>query len=92
MKGVYITDENIKEGVEKTTNPGRMEILGFEPIILIDGAHNIAGMQMLKKTIKKDFVYDKLILVIGILSDKNVKEMLEIIDSNCRYNYCYKIS
>ena len=80
IKGVYITDENIKEGVEKTTNPGRMEILGFEPIILIDGAHNIAGMQMLKKTIKKDFVYDKLILVIGILSDKNVKEMVEIID------------
>jgi dihydrofolate synthase/folylpolyglutamate synthase len=79
MKGVYITDENIKEGVENTTNPGRMEILDFEPIILIDGAHNIAGMQMLKNTIKKDFVYDKLILVIGILSDKNVKEMVEII-------------
>jgi len=80
MKGVYITDENIKEGVKNTTNPGRMEILGFEPVILIDGAHNIAGIQMLKKTIKKDFVYDKLILVIGILSDKNVKEMVEIIN------------
>ncbi|MCJ7572107.1 MAG: bifunctional folylpolyglutamate synthase/dihydrofolate synthase [Candidatus Thermoplasmatota archaeon] len=79
MKGVYITDENIKEGVENTTNPGRMEILGSEPIILIDGAHNIAGMQMLKNTIKKDFFYAKLILVIGILSDKNVKEMVEII-------------
>jgi dihydrofolate synthase/folylpolyglutamate synthase len=79
MNGVYVTDENIKEGVENTTNPGRMEILGFEPIILIDGAHNIAGMQMLKNTIKKDFIYDKLILVIGILSDKNVKEMVKII-------------
>jgi dihydrofolate synthase / folylpolyglutamate synthase len=81
MKGVYITDENIKEGVEKAINPGRMEILGFEPIILIDGAHNSAGMQMLKDTIKKDFVYDKLILVIGILSDKNVKEIIEIIST-----------
>ncbi len=79
MKGVFITDESIKHGVENASNPGRMEILNFEPIILIDGAHNIAGLQMLKDTIKKDFVYDKLILIIGILSDKNVKEMVEII-------------
>ncbi len=79
MKGVYISDENIKDGIEKTTNPGRMEILDFEPIILIDGAHNVAGIQMLKETIKKHFIYDKIILVIGILSDKNVKEMVKII-------------
>ena len=79
MKGVYISDKNIKEGVENTTNPGRMELVGFEPIILIDGAHNISGLKMLKNTIKKDFVYNKLILIIGILSDKNVKEMIEII-------------
>jgi dihydrofolate synthase/folylpolyglutamate synthase len=81
MKGVYITDENIKDGIEKTTNPGRMEIIGFEPIILIDGAHNVAGMQMLKKTIKKHFVYNNIILVIGILSDKNAKEIAKIISS-----------
>jgi dihydrofolate synthase/folylpolyglutamate synthase len=79
MKGVYVTDEDIKKGVENTTNLGRMEILDFKPVILIDGAHNISGMNMLKTTIKKDFTYDKLILVIGILSDKNVKEMVKII-------------
>jgi len=79
MKGLYVTDEDIKKGVENTTIPGRMEILGFKPVILIDGAHNISGMNMLKTTIKKDFTYDKLILVIGILSDKNVKEMVKII-------------
>jgi dihydrofolate synthase/folylpolyglutamate synthase len=81
MKGVYVTDEDIKKGVENTTNLGRMEILDFEPVILIDGAHNISGMNMLKTTIKKDFTYDKLILVIGILSDKNIKEMVKIIST-----------
>ena len=81
MKGLYVTDEDIKKGVENTTIPGRMEILDFEPVILIDGAHNISGMNMLKTTIKKDFTYDKLILVIGILSDKNVKEMVKIIST-----------
>jgi len=79
MNGVYITDVNITDGIEKTTNPGRMEIAGFEPLILLDGAHNIAGMNSLKKTLEEDFVYEKLILVLGILSDKSVKKMLEII-------------
>jgi len=80
MSGVYITDENIVEGIQNTKNPGRMEIVGFEPLILLDGAHNIASMEILKNTVVKDFAYDRLILVIGILSDKNIKEMVEIID------------
>ena len=79
MNGVYITDSSISEGIEKTTNPGRMEIAGFEPIILLDGAHNTSGISYLKTTLEKDFVYEKLILVIGILSDKNILEMLNII-------------
>ncbi|MHA1932793.1 MAG: bifunctional folylpolyglutamate synthase/dihydrofolate synthase, partial [Promethearchaeota archaeon] len=74
MNGVYITDESIAEGIEKATNPGRMEIISFEPIILLDGAHNIAGIKNLKNTLEGDFVYEKLILIIGILKDKNIQE------------------
>jgi dihydrofolate synthase/folylpolyglutamate synthase len=77
--GVFITDESIVKGAECTKYIGRMEILGFEPILLIDGAHNIAGISALKKSIEKDFAFRKLILVIGILSDKNIDEMLKII-------------
>ncbi len=83
MRGVYITDEAITKGLEKTVNPGRMEIIGFEPLIILDGAHNIAGVSSLKQTLKNDFVYNKLILVLGIISDKNVKGMLEIIAPIC---------
>jgi len=79
MSGVYITDEALVEGIEKAENPGRMEIIGFEPLIILDGAHNVAGVTSLKNSLKDDFVYNNLILVLGILSDKNVKEMLEII-------------
>jgi dihydrofolate synthase/folylpolyglutamate synthase len=77
--GVFITDESIVEGVEKTKYSGRMEIIGYEPILLLDGAHNIAGMQSLKVSLEKDFVFNKLILIIGILSDKNIDEMLKAI-------------
>ena len=78
MIGMYLTDETIIQGIEKAVNPGRMEIVGFEPLIILDGAHNVDGAHYLKKTLDDDFVYNKLIIVLGILSDKNVKEMLEI--------------
>ena len=79
MKGLYISEDSIFEGIEKSSNPGRMEIIDFEPMILVDGAHNIAAMNLLKNTLENDFVYDRLILIIGVLSDKNVKEILDII-------------
>ena len=79
--GVFITDESIVKGAECTKHIGRMEIFGFNPVLLLDGAHNIAAIRALKDSIKKDFAFRKLILVIGILSDKNIDEMLEIITS-----------
>jgi dihydrofolate synthase/folylpolyglutamate synthase len=79
MNGIYITDESIDEAFLNTKNPGRMEIAGLSPVILLDGAHNIAGMKLLRSTLEDDFSYEKLILIIGILSDKNIKEMLDII-------------
>jgi len=79
MNGMYLTDEVIINGIEKAMNPGRMEIVGTEPTILLDGAHNVAGIKLLKKTLEEDFVYERLILILGILSDKNVQEMLDII-------------
>ena len=56
-----------------------MEIISEEPTILLDGAHNPAGMNMLKKTLKEDFEYERLILVIGILEDKDIHSMLSAI-------------
>jgi len=79
MNGMYLTDEAIIKGIEKAMSSGRMEIVGFKPIILLDGAHNVAGMKSLKNTLEEDFVYERLILILGILSDKNFRQMLDII-------------
>ena len=76
MNGVYIPDESIVDGIVKTVNIGRMEILAHDPIILLDGAHNPASMEMLVKSLKNDFDYDKMILVLGILSDKDIESIL----------------
>jgi dihydrofolate synthase/folylpolyglutamate synthase len=79
QNGFLINDENLSEGIKKTENPGRMEIVSKNPIILLDGAHNSEGIKILANNIKSDFNYKKLIVIFGVLSDKNVKEMLDFL-------------
>jgi dihydrofolate synthase/folylpolyglutamate synthase len=79
MNGVYIPEISIIDGIAKAVNPGRLEVVKHEPLILLDGAHNPDGMKTLRTTLDEDFDYDKLILVLGILSDKDISSMLSII-------------
>jgi dihydrofolate synthase/folylpolyglutamate synthase len=79
MNGLYLTDDSINESFLNTKNPGRMEIAGLNPLILLDGAHNVAAMKLLKKFLQENFSNNKIILIIGILSDKNVQSILDII-------------
>lgn len=76
MSGVYIADNDIVEGIAATSHPGRMEIVSESPLILLDGAHNPAGMNMLVETLKQDFSAYRLILVLGVLKDKDIRSML----------------
>ncbi len=73
-----ITDEQIREGLNNTKWNGRLEVLKRNPTFLIDGAHNVQGINQLAKAIKL-FHYDKLILGIGILKDKDVSHMVELL-------------
>jgi len=82
---VNINENCITLGIEKTINPGRMEIVKNEPIIILDGAHNHIGITLLVETLKNDFEYNKLIFIIGILKDKNIKSMIPPINQNSDY-------
>lgn len=78
-QGVQISEEHIKEGLKKVKWAGRMEIMQNDPIVLLDGAHNIDGISKLSENVKKYFKYNNLILIIGILADKQVEEMIKTI-------------
>jgi len=75
---VDITDEEIRWGLKKTKWRGRLEVLNRNPLFVIDGAHNIQGVKTLAENLKR-FQYDRLILGIGILKDKEVEQMVKII-------------
>jgi len=71
--GIKIGMEAIREGLDNTLWPGRCEIISKDPLVVLDGAQNIASTRALKKTIKENFKYKKLILVLGISKDKDIK-------------------
>ncbi|GAA0123706.1 MAG: bifunctional folylpolyglutamate synthase/dihydrofolate synthase [Clostridium argentinense] len=77
--GVKISKENIINGFKKVQWPGRLEIMRNKPLVVIDGAHNIDGIKKLTESIDLYFKYNKLILILGILADKQVQEMIETI-------------
>ena len=75
--GVNLSREAIYKGLKGARWPGRLEIMKEKPTVLIDGAHNIAGIKTLKAVLEEYFYDRKKILVVGILEDKDYTEMLE---------------
>lgn len=73
---VKFTDEQLYEGLRETKWKGRLEILSREPIFLIDGAHNLQGIENLAKAVGL-FKYERLILSVGVLKDKDYTHMIE---------------
>lgn len=77
--GLKISKKNIIDALVKVKWPGRLEIMSNFPLVVIDGAHNIDGIKRLKESVDNYFQYDKMILIIGILADKQVEKMVSII-------------
>lgn len=68
-----IGEKPIREGILNTRWPGRCELLGRNPYVVLDGAQNVSSAGALKDTIRGYFKYRKLILVLGISRDKDIK-------------------
>lgn len=75
-KGYSPTEETIVHGLREVRWEGRLELLIDNPRLVVDGAHNPAAVSVLYHTLKNDFTYDRLILVFGVLNDKNYGAML----------------
>jgi len=76
-KGYSIAEETIAHGLREVRWEGRLEILNDNPRLIVDGAHNPAAISVLYRTLKDDFTYDRLILIFGVLKDKNYGAMLK---------------
>ena len=79
MRGVKIFPDSIRAGIENAFWPGRLEIIKRDPYVILDGAQNKASAEALARTIKNRFRYGKLILVLGVSKDKDIRGILDIL-------------
>lgn len=77
--GFTISSEALRQGLAETVWPGRLELLQKNPLLIMDGAHNPAAMEKLAEAVPRYFKYKRLILVIGMLADKDMAAMLKSI-------------
>jgi dihydrofolate synthase/folylpolyglutamate synthase len=82
-RGVALSDRAIERGVEAALWPGRLQVLSEDPLIIVDGAHNVAGARMLARSLEDMGVFPA-ITVFAVLRDKRYKDMLKHIASVTR--------
>lgn len=78
-KGWKIEDKDIYDGLANVKWPGRFELLRRDPIFMIDGAHNPHGINAMSECIKTIFKGQKPVFLVGIMADKDVSHMTEMI-------------
>jgi dihydrofolate synthase/folylpolyglutamate synthase len=71
-----LSSEQLREGLAATRWAGRLEWLSRRPPVLIDGAHNYAGMVALRQALQEEYGYRRLIVVLGIMADKDLRQMV----------------
>ena len=69
--GRMLDIDTVREGFASVESPGRLERVRATPTVFIDAAHNPHGARALGRALQRDFSFNRLIGVVGVLSDKD---------------------
>jgi len=77
--GAKVDAGSVMSGLARVSWPGRIQIVGRNPLIILDGAHSPAKAASLRAALEEIFSFKRLILVIGIMSDKDYPAVASIL-------------
>jgi len=78
-----ISDKFIVDGFINVEWPGRVEVLGRRPLLVVDGAHNVDSANKLVSTLEQYFKHQRLILLFGVSADKDVDGIIDALAPAC---------
>jgi len=88
-----VITRGIKNVVKNTKLQGRYEIINVRPGVILDSAHNPEGISCLINQFEKEKNnYKVTSLLFGVMSDKNIDEMLELVKNSFTHIYFYEIN
>jgi dihydrofolate synthase/folylpolyglutamate synthase len=68
---VALSPDVVAEGLAEATSPGRLQLIGIEPTVFVDAAHNPHGAKALAGAMTEYFDFDEIAVVIAVLGDKD---------------------
>ena len=80
LLGRKLDEEAVRDALSVATVPGRMEVLGTHPLVMVDGAHNADGVDALAESLDEEYPTTRWQLVLGVMGDKNVEAMVESLE------------
>ena len=72
-----LDDELVADAFARVRTPGRLEVVGHQPLVLLDGVKNVAGAHALRAALADEFADTPRTLVVGLMREKEPHEMLE---------------
>ena len=86
--GAELDPDIVQTAFGEVTSPGRLEVVRRGPTVLLDAAHNPHGMQATVDAVQDAFTFSPLIGVVGTMADKDVDEMLRILEPVVAHLVC----
>ncbi|MBK0418023.1 bifunctional folylpolyglutamate synthase/dihydrofolate synthase [Leucobacter sp. CSA1] len=71
-----LPEEILDEGLGQLTSPGRLQLIGTDPVVYVDSAHNPHGAAALAEAVTESFGFEELALVVGVLEEKDAAGLL----------------
>ncbi|CAN5332986.1 hypothetical protein BH09ACT6_BH09ACT6_04370 [soil metagenome] len=75
-----LVDDVLVEAFATVTSPGRLQLIGTDPTVLVDAAHNPGGALALAAALKEYFAFDKIVAVISVLADKDAAGIIRALE------------
>lgn len=79
LGGRAIADEVLRAALADSLSPGRLQVVSKEPLIVLDGAHNPAGIRSLRRSIDWHFKPEKTVALVAMLADKDIDSAAEVL-------------
>lgn len=77
-QGIAISEKAVREGIARTKNPARCEVVSEKPLIILDGCHNEDSAKALCTVMEKHLKGKKITALMGMMADKDIDKVLTL--------------